>query len=329
MERQRNLLRHAVKNNSILPIEYEMLCFVCEKIEKSTKSTVSYKEKIDSQPLYDSYLIVANDKPYVLKINLSPDLPNFWNELCLNNFDFHPKIIAYSKEEDDYKFICYEMPKGIFASDISNYILAPKLNLQKKLASSLKKMHQVKLSDKDNTSQILDSMLPAEASLIWNKYPAVELFSEVKVIFNQIYPRSTERLGVCHFNLTGDSLIDTSDEFKFIDFEYSANANNIIDLLLAKETLSASDQSFDIFLQFYGINKQEIKPYLDSSDLFCFAYFNSKIVAEYMTFGMRDPIKLKLLINKAGDIYERIKDKLFVSKTLDKNITYIYNLWKS
>lgn len=328
MERQRNLLRHAVKDNTILPIEHEMLCFVCERIERDGKVKVSYKEKVDAQPLYDSYLIVANDKPHLLKINLSPDLPNFWKELCFNNFEFHPKIVSYSKEEDEYKYICYEMPKGMFASDISNYILAPKLNLQRKFASSLKKMHSVKLKDVDCTVDILNSMLPIESSMIWNKYPTVELFSEVKVAFAQVYKPSRDRLGLCHFNLTGDSIIDTVDEFKFIDFEYSANGNYIIDLLLAKETLNASDASFDLFAQFYGISKEEIKDYLDAADMFNFAYFNSKIVAEYMTFGLRDTIKLKLLINKAGEMYERVKDKLFVSKTLDKNITYIYNAWK-
>jgi hypothetical protein len=68
--------------------------------------------------------------------------------------------------------------------------------------------------------------------------------------------------------------------------------------------------------------------YKEQSRLFNFAYFNSKIISEYITFGIKNPSKLKYWINQSEACYEDISNKLFVSKTLDKLIRDFYYLWK-
>lgn len=47
-----------------------------------------------------------------------------------------------------------------------------------------------------------------------------------------------------------------------------------------------------------------------------------------MTFGVSDAPKLKLFINKSANYYEKVADKLLISKTLDKRIKTFYHLWK-
>lgn len=327
MEKQKNFLQHAIKNNSILPIEDEMLAHVCRKIKEKTSKDVSSKQKLESEIMSDTYLLIIDKRPYYLKINLSPEVPNFWRELCSNNFDFHPKIIDYSFDEE-FKYFCYEVPVGILARDISNYPLHPSLNLQKAFSDLLKKTHATKIKSDDETVATFNSFLPLESISIYNTFPVVELFSTLRLLFKQTYQSNPDLLGLCHFDISLDNLILSKKEFKLINFEYAANANIYLDLLLAKDNLNVSEQTFDSFLKYHRLYRSDYRDYLEASYIFNFAYFNSKIVSEYMTFGTSNPIKLKDCINRSSFYYEKLSSKLFVSKTIDKKIRHLYYLWK-
>lgn len=305
-----------------------MLSVVCSRLQSTTGLQISRKEKLESSPLFDSYIIVANRELFILKINLSPDLPNFWKELATHNFDFHPQIVACSDDKDEFKFMCYQMPKGIFASDISKYLLSPKLRLESKFAKTLKKVHSTKIGGEDQTVETFESFLPKETMIVSKTFPLAEIFASAKIVFKSLYKSNPQDCGLCHFDLDAKNIVYTGDDFKLLNFEYAANANIYLDLLLAKETLNASDYSFDNFLSFYNVSKQNFRPYYEASDLFIFAYLNSKIVSEYMTFGVSDAPKLKLFINKSANYYEKVADKLLISKTLDKRIKTFYHLWK-
>lgn len=305
-----------------------MLSTVCSKIEAKTGLKISKKEKFENHSLFDSYIIFCDKELFIVKVNLSPDIPNFWKELAEFKFDFHPEIVASSQEADEFKFICYRMPKGIFGSDISKYLLSPKLRLEAKFAKALKSVHSIKIGDKDNTIDTVESFLPKESSMISRTFPVAEVFASVKVLFKNAYKSNLEDCGLCHFDLDVKNIVYTGKEFKFLNFEYAANANIYLDLLLAKETLNASSYSFDNFISHYQADKHKFKLYYDASDLFIFAYLNSKIISEYMTFGLKNAIELKLFINKSAVFYEKISDKLFVSKTLDNRIRSFYSLWR-
>ena len=97
--------------------------------------------------------------------------------------------------------------------------------------------------------------------------------------FKSEYKYNPDDIRLCHFDLDVKNIIYTGSDFKLINFEYAANANIYIDLLLAKETLNASDYTFDAFLSAYDISKAKLKPYYEASDLFIFAYLNSKIIS--------------------------------------------------
>jgi len=327
MEKQKNFLQHAIKDNSILPIEDEMLAYVCSRISDKTSKQIVSKQKLVSEVMSDTYLLLIDRRPFYLKINLSPEVPNFWKELCYNNFDFHPKIIDYSFD-DEFKYFCYETPVGSRLSEISNYPIHPSFNLTGKFSDLIKKIHSVRIKNEDETLSILNSFLPLESYYIYDKYPVVEVFSTLKALFKQLYKSDPDHLGLCHFDMTLDNLIYSKQQIKIINFEYAANANTYLDLLLAKENLNISDSSFNTFMGYHKIYKSDFKPYLEASEIFNFAYLNSKIISEYMTFGVNDPIKLKALINKSAFYYEKLQSKLFVSKTIDKKIRHLYHLWK-
>lgn len=328
MEKQKNYVQHIIKNNDILPIEEEMLDAVKMHIENKIGNKIDRLEKYSTEPQFDYYYAVCGKTPLGIKINLSPDTPNFWEELSLNNFSFHPKILCSCLGSEDYKFFCFEMPTGIFLSDVSNYPLSPKLNLINLFAKNVKKIHQSKISGFDKTIDIFDAFLPIEASMISATFPLAQLIGTCKSLFKSIYKSNLNDCGLCHFDLCPENIILSNKEFKFINFEYAGNANIYIDLWLAKETMNTSEQAFVSFLDSYSLDKTKLHSYKDASDFFIFAYFNSKIIAEYMTFGVRNPIKLKYWINKSSEFYGRIAHKLFVGKTLDKNIREFYNLWK-
>ena len=152
--------------------------------------------------------------------------------MSVNNFNFHPKIICYSGKEDEFKFICFEVPKGVFASDISNYILSPKLNLAKTFISDFSSIHSVKLGGEDKTVEVFNSFLPKETMMIYKTYPIVELFSTAKNSFKSLYNSNLSHCGLCHFDVSPENIIYTGSEFKFINFEYAANANIYLDLSL-------------------------------------------------------------------------------------------------
>ena len=327
MEKQKNFLQHAIKNNTLLPIEDEMLTHVCASIKNRISKEVSSKQKLDSEIMADTYLLLIDKQPYYLKINLSPEVPNFWRELCVNNFDFHPKIIDYSFDEE-FKYFCYEVPIGMLAADISNYPLHPSFDLQKAFSQLLKKTHLTKLKSEDETVSIFNSFLPPETLSIYDTFPVVELFSTLRLLFKQTYKSNPDLLGLCHFDISLDNLILSRKEFKLINFEYAANGNTYLDLLLARENLNVSEESFDSFLRCHGLYRSDYRDYVDASYMFNFAYFNSKIVSEYMTFGVSNPIKLKNWINKSSFYYEKLATKLFVSKTIDKKIRNLYYLWR-
>ena len=330
MEKQKNYLQFVKTEKTLLPIEEEFLFSVKEKIENKLGSKISKWEKHYSHPIYDCFLIVVNDRPLLTKVNLSPDLPNFWKELWINNFEFHPSIVCHSDELDEFQFICFEIPKGIFLSDLSSSPLNKKFNLEKIFLSTLDKMHSTKLLQKDCTIDVLNSFLPRESISICKKYPVVELFPSVKFLFNKAYKENIDHCGLCHFDLSHENIIYTGKELKLINFEYAANANIYLDIWLAKEILNCPESLFDELLKFSNKEKiQTIYSYKELSDIFNFAYFNSKIISEYITFGLRDPISLKKWINKSEIFYTKIQDKLFVDKTLDKLIRDFYYLWKS
>ena len=329
MENQKNHVQVLYQNKTLLPIEEEMLRCVTDILEKKLKFHIENIQKEYSYPLYDYFLFSHQNKPYGLKVNLSPDLPNFWSELSINNFNFHPKIVGVSEDEDDFKFICYELPKGVFLSDISNYPLDPKLKLNKIFSKSLKDLHSTKISEVDKTLDIFNSFLPIEASRIYRNFPLSELFSTCKILFKNFYESNPQDCGLCHFDLAPQNIILSGESFKFINFEYAGNANFYLDLWLVKNILNVSDENFYKFFENYEVDLEKLNKYKELSHIFCFAYFNSKIVSEYITFGVRDPINLKIWINKSRENYEKIVHKLFIEKTLDKSIRDFYNLWKS
>ena len=329
MERQRNHLQFVKTDKTLLPIEEEFLLSVKNKIEFKIGEKILKWEKYYTHPIYDCFLINVNNRPLLTKVNLSPDLPNFWKELCCNNFDFHPKIICHSDEIDEFQFICFEVPKGIFFSDLSNYPLSRKFNIQKTFLSTLDKMHNFKLNDKDETAKTFESFLPREAMSIYTTYPVVAVFPAAKLAFKKIYTPQISDCGVCHFDLCHQNIIYTGDDIKLINFEYAANANKYLDIWLAKETLNCSDSTFDEITEKLPKSQVEtLYKYKEASLIFNFAYFNSKILSEYITFGLRDPVKLKNWINKSEFFYTKIQNKLFVEKSLDKLIRDFYYLWK-
>jgi len=329
MERQRNLLQSVKNEVDILPIEEEFLYSTKKVIEKKLGHAIRLCKKHEVHPIYDCYLIAGNDKPFLLKVNLSPESPNSWDMLSKNNYDFHPEVICSSGESGEFKFICFEVPKGMFLSDISNYPLSPKLKLQNIFLRDFKRMHSVKTKDEDETIKVFDSFLPREAMMVAKRYPVAQLFSTAKMVFKQMYKSDIQDCGLCHFDLSPENIIYTGTDIKFINFEYSANANIYLDTLLAKETLNCSDKTFEDLCELLPKDMRD-KLFFnkDVSDLFNFAYFNSKITSEYITFGLRNPSKLKYWINKSEYFYNKIFDKLFVGKELDKLIRDFYYLWK-
>lgn len=329
MERQRNPLQSVKNEVDILPIEEEFLSSTKKVIEKKLQHPIRLCRKYEVHPIYDCYLITGNDKPFLLKVNLSPDAPNSWELLSKSNYDFHPEVICSSSESDEFKFICFEVPKGMFLSEISNYPLSPKLKLQNTFLRDLKLVHSVKIKDEDETIKVFDSFLPREAMMVAKKYPVAQLFSTAKMVFKKIYKPDVEDCGLCHFDLSPENIIYTGTDIKFINFEYSANANIYLDMLLAKETLNCSNQTFEDLCK--SLPKTTCDKFLfnkEASYLFNFAYFNSKITSEYITFGLRNPPKLKYWINRSEYFYNKIFDKLFVEKQLDKLIRDFYYLWK-
>lgn len=328
MENQKNFVQHVVKNNDILPIEEEFLFEFKQLIEKQLGAPIEKLEKYSTEVLYDSFLVVCKGKPLIIKVNLSPDLPNFWKELGEHEFSFHPKIICHSKESDVVKFLCFELPKGIFLSHISNYPFNVKPDFIRPFVKSLKSMHATKVFDKDQTIDIFNSFCPMEASMIVQTFPVAYLMGTLKILFKDIYKSNIEDCGLCHFDLSPQNIIHCDNEFKFINFEYAAHANIYIDMWLGKETLNVSERAFSKFLDFYEVNKNKLHAYRLAADMFSFAYFNSKIIAEYMTFGLRDHLNLKYWINKSRENYLKVSNKLFIDKKLDNQIIKFYNLWK-
>lgn len=328
MEKQRNHLQFVKTDKTLLPIEEEFLLSVKNKIESQIGEKILKWEKYYTHPIYDCFLINVNNRPLLTKVNLSPDLPNFWKELWDNKFDFHPSIVCHSDELDEFQFMCFEVPKGIFFSDLSNFPLSRKLNIQKTFLSTVEKMHQIKLDNKDNTIATIESFLPRESMSIYKTYPIVALFPEIKLAFKKIYQPRIEHCGLCHFDLCHENIIYTGSDIKLINFEYSSNSNTFLDIWLTKEILNCSDSVFeDITNSFSNEKANALYANKEAALFFNFAYFNSKIISEYITFGLRNPLKLKLWINKSEDIYSQISSKLFVQKPLDKLIRDFYYLW--
>jgi thiamine kinase-like enzyme len=328
MEQKKNFLQHTVQDNTLLPIELEMLAYIKGRIESQSGIKIDTCEKFSRSPLYDSYLIVSEKRPFVLKVNLSPFIPNFWDKLCKENYPFHPTIVSHDLS-GDFNYICFEMPKGIFGSDISKYLLSPKLKLESFFARDLKKIHSFSSSQKDETVETISSFLPMESALIQHTFPVAQLFGAVKSAFKNLYVQSPSDCSICHFDLDVSNIIFSKDEFKFINFEYAANANKYIELWLAKEVLNCSDADFDNFISIYEADKNKLISVKELSELFIFAYMNSKIVSEFMTFGVTNPTKLSTYINKSQKLYYKIKDKLFIEESLDKTIQGFYLLWRS
>ena len=166
MENQKNFVQHVIQSNDILPIEEEMVNEIKLAIEAKLGEEITAIEKRSTEVQYDSYFAISGKKPLIIKVNLSPELPNFWKELVQHNFSFHPKIVCASDGDSINKFICFELPKGIFLSDVSNYPLSSRLNLVSGFARDVKKMHQTKIKDEDDTLRIFNAMCPFEASMI-------------------------------------------------------------------------------------------------------------------------------------------------------------------
>jgi len=329
MEKQKNLPQYTASNKKLLPIEEEFLSDISKNIESKFKFKISNIFKHYSNPLYDCFFIAAENRPFFLKVNLSPEAPNSWELLVQNNFDFHPVILDTSSSEDEFKFIFFELPKGMFANDISNYLLSPKLNLTKLFARDYNKIHSFKFSENDETLFLHESFLPRDAMRIYRKYPIVDLFSTLKIVFQEMYKPNPSHCNFCHFDLNLENIIYTGSEFKFINFEYSSNANKYLDIWLTKTLLNCSDSAFNNFLENYNSNEiEKIFQYEEISNHFIFSYFNSKIIAEYMTFGLRDPVKLKYWINQSSFFYSKIANKLYIEKDIDKLIRDFYYLWQ-
>lgn len=329
MENQKNFVQHVIQNNDILPIEEEMLDGIKLSIEQKLSGEVIGIEKKSSEVLYDSYFAICGKKPLMFKINLSPDMPNFWKELTIHNFSFHPKIVCASQEDAIHKFICFELPKGVFLSEYSSSPLNPKLNFINSFARSVKKMHETKLKNEDDTLKIFNAMCPFEASMIYGTFPVAQLVGTMRSVFKGLYKSDPNDCGLTHFDICPENIILCNKEFKFLNFEYAGNANVYIDLWQCQETMNASDQSFLSFIDCYDLDKTKLHSYKEAADLFMFAYFNSKIVAEYMTFGVRNHLKLRYWINKSETCYSRVAHKLFIENKLDKQIRQFYYLWKS
>lgn len=333
MERQKNHLQFVANNKNLLPIEEEFLFLVKTKIEKKLNSKISSWAKQYSHPLYDCFLIVVgekdNQKPFYLKVNLSPDIPNFWQELIDKKFLFHPNIVCFSDENDEFKFICFEIPKGVFLSDLSKYPLSPKINIQRQFIATVNEMHSIKISEEDETLNIFNSFLPNESIMIFKNYPVVDLFFPLKAVFKNFYKSNLDNCGLCHFDPSPENIILTSNGIKFINFEYSCNANIYLDIWLMKQVLNCSDSVFDTIIDTFPKNKiEKIYEHRELSYFFNFAYFNSKIISEYITFGINNPNKLKNWIHQSELCYDQIFDKLFIEKHIDKLIRDFYYLWK-
>lgn len=328
MENQKNFVQHVIQNNDILPIEEDMINEIKLTIEAKLGDKITAIEKRSTEVQYDSYFAISGKKPLIIKVNLSPELPNFWKELAQYNFSFHPKIVCASEQDSINKFICFELPKGVFLSDISNYPLSLRLNLVSSFARDIKKMHETRLKNDDDTLRIFNGMCPFEASMIYDTFPLAQLTGTMRSVFKSIYKSDPQDCGLAHFDICPENVISSNKEFKFLNFEYAGNANIYIDIWMMQQTMNASDENFINFINYYELNKIKLHSYREAADLFCFAYFNSKIIAEYMTFGVRNHIKLRYWINKSEACYPSVAHKLFIEKKLDKKIRQFYNLWK-
>jgi len=303
-----------------------MLDSVCEKIEAELEAPISRKTRTASEVLYDRYDLTSGKDSYVLKVNLSPDTPNFWRELRENHFSFHPEIVA-SSFDDDFTFYCYKTTKTFSASSLTEFLLSKRLGLQHKIAEVLNETHAIKLSDVDQTTEVFRSMLPIEAGASVSSFPLAHLFLQCKQIFAKLYKPTTD-LGLCHFDVSPRNLLYNNSDFKLINFEYAANANVYINTLLVKETLNGSDESFNDLLSDMTIDKTKLVKYLDAAEIFTFCYFNSKILAEYLTFGTRNEQLLRYWVQKSEAIYKNIKQKFFLQKPIDKSIDAFYDAWR-
>lgn len=326
MEKRRNFLQHTVSSTTLLPVEQEMLDSVCEKIEAKLGASISSKTRVASEVLYDRYDLDSGKESYSLKVNLSPETPNFWRELCEKNFSFHPEIVAFSFD-DDFTFYCYKKTKTFPASSLTEFLLSKQLGLQHKIAEVLNEAHAIKLSDQDQTLEVFRAMLPIEAAASVSSFPLAHLFPQCKQMFAKVY-KPTADLGLCHFDVSARNLLYNNADFKLINFEYAANANVYIDTLLIKETLNASDESFNDLLSSLSIDTKNLVKYLDAAEIFTFCYFNSKIIAEYLTFGTRNEQLLRYWVQKSESIYKKIKHKFFLQKAIDKSIDGFYDAWR-
>lgn len=328
MEQKRNFLQHTVQDNTLLPIELEMLASIKKQISSDLGFDIINCQKYSTNVLYDLYVVAVNNKPYFLKVSVSPFVPNFWDKLCEKDFSFHPKIVSSSLGED-FNYICYEMPSGIFLSDVSKYPLNSKLRFEDAFSNALKNMHAVSCGDKDQTIEAITSFLPRESLMIHHTFPVAQVFGATKLAFKSLYTESLDDCCLCHFDLDGSNIILSNKEFKFLNFEYACHANKYLDLWLTKELLNCSDSVFNNFLSYYKVDNDKLIATKEASELFIFSYLNSKIISEYMTFGVTNHIKLRGYINKSEQYFNKIKNKLFLDETLDKTIQGFYLLWRS
>jgi len=164
--------------------------------------------------------------------------------------------------------------------------------------------------------------------MIYDTFPLAQLVGTMRSVFKGLYKSDLQDCGLAHFDICPENVIQSNKEFKFLNFEYAGNANIYIDIWMMQQTMNASDQNFLNFIDHYELNKTKLHSYREAADLFSFAYFNSKIIAEYMTFGVRNHIKLRYWINKSEACYSPVAHKLFIEKKLDNKIRQFYNLWK-
>ena len=68
MERQKNVLQSVKNEVDILPIEEEFLSSTKRIIENKLGHEIRLCKKYEVHPIYDSYLIAGNDRPFLLKI---------------------------------------------------------------------------------------------------------------------------------------------------------------------------------------------------------------------------------------------------------------------
>lgn len=326
MEKQRNFLQHTVSSTTLLPVEQEMLDSVCEKIEAKLGVSISNKTRVASEVLYDRYELQVGKDSFQLKVNLSPEVPNFWKELSSNNFSFHPEIVA-SSFDDEFIFYCYKTSKMFPAASLTEFLMSKRLAVHHKIADIMNAMHSVKINDRDDTREIFSSFLPVQAVSSVSYFPLAHLFPQCKHLFNKLY-KPSQNVGICHFDISPHNLLYDNENFKLINFEYAGNANIYIDTFLVKETLNASDESFDEFLSCMNIDTETLVKHIDPARLFAFCYFNSKILAEYLTFGTRNVRLLKYWANKSKTIYDTIKPQFFLQKSIDKSIDAFYDAWR-